>query len=58
MTATAIRSVTLPDGTRVPALGMGTWYFGDDPDRRDLQVSALRAGIEVGLTLIDTAEMY
>jgi diketogulonate reductase-like aldo/keto reductase len=58
MTATAIRSVTLPNDTQVPALGMGTWYFGDDPDQRDLQVAALRAGIEVGLTLIDTAEMY
>jgi diketogulonate reductase-like aldo/keto reductase len=37
---------------------MGTWYLGEDPDGRDLQLSALRTGIEIGLTLIDTAEMY
>jgi diketogulonate reductase-like aldo/keto reductase len=37
---------------------MGTWYLGEDPDGHDLQLSALRTGIEIGLTLIDTAEMY
>jgi diketogulonate reductase-like aldo/keto reductase len=37
---------------------MGTWYLGEDPDGRDIQLSALRTGIEIGLTLIDTAEMY
>jgi diketogulonate reductase-like aldo/keto reductase len=58
MTATTIRAVSLPNGTTVPALGMGTWYMGEDPDGHDLEVSALRTGIEVGLTLIDTAEMY
>jgi diketogulonate reductase-like aldo/keto reductase len=58
MTATTIRAVSLPNGTTVPALGMGTWYMGEDPDGHDIEVSALRTGIEVGLTLIDTAEMY
>jgi diketogulonate reductase-like aldo/keto reductase len=58
MTATTIRAVSLPNGTTVPALGMGTWYMGEDPDGHDIQLAALRTGIEVGLTLIDTAEMY
>jgi diketogulonate reductase-like aldo/keto reductase len=58
MTATTIRAVSLPNGTTVPALGMGTWYLGEEPDRRDAQLTALRTGIEIGLTLIDTAEMY
>jgi diketogulonate reductase-like aldo/keto reductase len=53
-----MRTVSLPDGTVVPALGMGTWYLGEDPDGRDIQLSALETGIEIGLTLIDTAEMY
>jgi diketogulonate reductase-like aldo/keto reductase len=58
MTAPTMRAVTLPDGTAAPALGMGSWYLGEDPDRHDIQLDALRAGIDIGLTLIDTAEMY
>jgi diketogulonate reductase-like aldo/keto reductase len=58
MTATTVRAVALPNGRTVPQLGMGTWYMGEDPDGHDIEVSALRTGIEVGLTLIDTAEMY
>lgn len=50
--------VTLPDGTRVPALGQGTWRMGEDARARKAEVAALRLGIERGLTLIDTAEMY
>lgn len=50
--------VTLPDGTRVPALGQGTWRMGEDGGARKAEVAALRLGIELGLTLIDTAEMY
>jgi diketogulonate reductase-like aldo/keto reductase len=53
-----MRAATLQDGTAAPALGMGTWYLGEDPDRRDIELDALRAGIDIGLTLIDTAEMY
>ncbi len=53
-----IGTVTLPGGRRVPALGQGTWRMGEDPDRRADETAALRAGIERGLTLIDTAEMY
>ncbi|MGY3128545.1 diketogulonate reductase-like aldo/keto reductase [Agrococcus sp. UYP33] len=55
---TSIRAVSLPDGDIVPALGMGTWYMGERPDRRPTELAALRSGIEGGLTLIDTAEMY
>ncbi|SFL71287.1 aldo/keto reductase [Geodermatophilus ruber] len=58
MTATTHRTVTLPNGTVVPALGMGTWYMGEDPDGHDIELGALRTGIEIGLNLIDTAEMY
>jgi diketogulonate reductase-like aldo/keto reductase len=58
MTATTIRAVSLPNGTTVPALGIGTWYLGEEPARHDTELAALRTGIEVGLTLIDTAEMY
>lgn len=50
--------MTLPDGTRVPALGQGTWRMGEDRRARKAEVAALRLGIELGLTLIDTAEMY
>lgn len=50
--------VTLPDGTRVPALGQGTWRMGEDSRARKAEVGALRLGIELGMTLIDTAEMY
>jgi diketogulonate reductase-like aldo/keto reductase len=50
--------VILPDGTRVPALGQGTWQMGEDRRARAAEVAALRLGIELGLTLIDTAEMY
>ena len=53
-----IATVTLPGGRRVPALGQGTWRMGEDPDLRAEETAALRAGVERGLTLIDTAEMY
>src|SRR4029450_9965990 len=56
--APTLRAVTLPDGTAAPALGMGTWYLGEDPDGHEIQLDALRAGIDIGLALIDTAEMY
>jgi len=45
-------------GTVVPTLGQGTWYLGDDRARRDEEIAALRRGIELGMTLVDTAEMY
>ncbi|MCB2054807.1 MAG: aldo/keto reductase [Geminicoccaceae bacterium] len=53
-----MRHVTLPDGEEVPALGQGTWYMGERRDRRAAEVAALRRGVDLGMTLIDTAEMY
>jgi diketogulonate reductase-like aldo/keto reductase len=58
MTAPTIRAVPLPNGTTIPALGMGTWYLGEEPARHATELAALRTGLEIGLTLIDTAEMY
>lgn len=45
-------------GQSLPAIGQGTWYMGENATRRQQEVAALRAGIECGLTVIDTAEMY
>ncbi len=53
-----MRHVTLPGGEIVPALGQGTWFMGERPDRRAAEIAALRHGIDLGMTLIDTAEMY
>jgi len=50
--------VTLPDGERVAKLGQGTWEMGERRALRAAEIAALRAGIELGMTLIDTAEMY
>lgn len=52
------RVVSLPDGTTVPVLGQGTWYMGENSRMKDQEVKALQLGIELGMTLIDTAEMY
>jgi diketogulonate reductase-like aldo/keto reductase len=53
-----MKTVILPDGKRVPALGQGTWGTGESKSARAAEVAALRLGIELGMTLIDTAEMY
>ncbi len=58
MTAAGIPAVTLPDGTMVPALGQGTWHMGERGSDRRQEAEALRLGLDLGLTLIDTAEMY
>ena len=55
---TVTETVTLRDGTPLPALGQGTWHVGDDTGRRAREIDTLRRGIELGMTLIDTAEMY
>jgi len=52
------RTVTLPDGTEVPALGQGTWHMGERGGAARAEVAALKLGIDLGMTLIDTAEMY
>lgn len=53
-----LSTVALPSGKSVPALGQGTWRMGEDRRRQADEVTALRRGIELGMTLIDTAEMY
>ena len=53
-----MKSVTLPSGETVAALGQGTWHLGDDPATRAEEIAALRRGIDLGATLIDSAEMY
>ena len=53
-----LQSVTLRSGERVPALGQGTWHMGENRRRAAEEEAALRLGIELGMTLIDTAEMY
>lgn len=54
----AIRTTRLPAGIDVPVLGQGTWYMGEDRRRAADEVAALRLGLDLGMSLIDTAEMY
>jgi diketogulonate reductase-like aldo/keto reductase len=53
-----MRTARLPGGEAIPLLGLGTWRMGETRDRRRREVAALRTGVELGMTLIDTAEMY
>ncbi|MFJ1252762.1 aldo/keto reductase [Cupriavidus sp. CuC1] len=53
-----MKTVSLPGGESVAALGMGTWNMGDQPAARAEELATLRLGLDLGLTLIDTAEMY
>ena len=53
-----MKTVTLPSGERVAALGQGTWRIGEDRARRAEEIATLRLGLDLGLTLIDSAEMY
>jgi diketogulonate reductase-like aldo/keto reductase len=50
--------ITLPDGESVPAYGQGTWHMGETRSRFADEAAALKLGIDLGITLIDTAEMY
>ncbi|WP_434725027.1 aldo/keto reductase [Mesorhizobium sp. RIZ17] len=54
----SIRTLKLPSGETVPVLGQGTWKMGEDRRRRADEVAALKLGLDLGITLIDTAEMY
>jgi diketogulonate reductase-like aldo/keto reductase len=58
MATATIRTVRLPSGERIPALGQGTWGLAERGGDRDEELRALRLGLDLGLTLIDTAEMY
>jgi diketogulonate reductase-like aldo/keto reductase len=53
-----MKTVSLPDGERVAALGQGTWRMGEKKKVHADEVAALRLGIDLGMTLMDTAEMY
>jgi diketogulonate reductase-like aldo/keto reductase len=53
-----MRTVALPDDERVPVLGQGSWRMGENKSAHADEVAALRLGVDLGMTLIDTAEMY
>ena len=53
-----MHQITFANRRTVPALGQGTWFMGERNDRRATEIRALRHGIDLGMTLIDTAEMY
>jgi diketogulonate reductase-like aldo/keto reductase len=53
-----VRQVRLPSGETVPALGLGTWRMGEEARERAREVAAVRFALELGMTLVDTAEMY
>jgi diketogulonate reductase-like aldo/keto reductase len=57
-TSTKIKTLQLPSGRAIPVLGQGTWRMGEDPAMRRAEIAALRYGLDLGITLIDTAEMY
>jgi diketogulonate reductase-like aldo/keto reductase len=58
MPRSALPTVTLPSGEKVPQLGQGTWRMGESGRAFDKEVAALRLGLDLGMTLIDTAELY
>jgi diketogulonate reductase-like aldo/keto reductase len=53
-----MKTVAFKSGEQVPALGQGTWHFGEGKNDRSEEVAALRTGLDLGMALIDTAEMY
>ncbi len=53
-----MRDVVLPGGEKVPQLGQGTWFMGERAERRKAEADAIRLGVDLGMTLVDTAEMY
>jgi diketogulonate reductase-like aldo/keto reductase len=59
MTVTeATRTIALPSGEHIPVLGQGSWHMAENPLNRKTEINALRVGIDLGMSLIDTAEMY
>ena len=52
------RTIVLPSGEHIPVLGQGTWHLAENPLNRTNEINALRLGIDLGMSLIDTAEMY
>lgn len=55
---TNVKSIELSSSRRMPVLGQGTWGMGEDPANHDAEIGALRLGLDLGMQLIDTAEMY
>lgn len=53
-----IKTIQLLSGREIPLLGQGTWRMGEKADQKKAEIDALRLGIDLGMTLIDTAEMY
>ena len=58
MAPTALPTLRLPSGDTIPVLGQGTWGMAEDARRREEEIAALRLGLNLGMTVIDTAEMY
>ncbi|MEU6534037.1 aldo/keto reductase [Streptomyces sp. NPDC046928] len=58
MSAESARTIVLPTGEEIAAAGQGTWYLGEDRGRREQEIAALRLGVDLGMTVVDTAEMY
>lgn len=52
------KNIILPDGTFVDNLGIGTWYMGDNPNKKSEEIESIRYALDNGVKLIDTAEMY
>jgi len=53
-----LKTIQLNDGSLIPKMGQGTWEMGEREDEEDLEIESIYKGIELGLRLIDTAEMY
>ncbi|MBN7808186.1 aldo/keto reductase [Agrobacterium rosae] len=53
-----IPTVTLPSGVSIPALGIGTWNMGEERAAEISEISSIRKSVELGMTVVDTAEMY
>ncbi len=53
-----MRTIELPSGRQIPVFGMGTWRMGEDSRKKQAEIAALRRGMALGISLIDTAEMY
>jgi len=56
--ATSVRTTALPSGEQVPVLGQGTWHLGQARHSRASETARLRLGLDLGMTLVDTAELY
>jgi len=52
------KTVALPTGESVPALGLGTWQMGNVESKAGAEIAAIRHAIDTGWRLFDTAEMY